>query len=242
MKKILKMKRTKENGKSGFTIVELMIAVAILSVMSAAIFAAFIAMLNQSQLVQAKIKVRNDSRLGMDYLLSNLRMAKLNRDQGNAVDPILQYEDEFGALQDWPPPELVGTEFSEPVNSITFVRPLQSADGTPFVANSAEINWSAPITFQLDVDDANGDGRTNQLVQLYDGDFARVVIEDISPVINSGGGSIYDTPATGGIAFQGSANAGDESKVFVTLIQRRDVGLRENAVVMRYDSFVDVQN
>ena len=230
-------------NKLGFTIIELMVVVALLSIMSGIMLSAFVAMMQQSQTVNSKIKMRNDARLGMDYMMANLRMAKFNRDTDNVDDMVIMYEDTDGNVGVWPPPELAGTEFSEPVNSITFVRPIDADNnGSPFEGDTPNINWSVPITFQLDEDDANGDGRTDQIVQLNDGDFARVVVGDISPVVNSGNGSIYDTPATGGLAFQGEAADGDTTKVYVTLIQRRDVGARNDAIVMRYDSFVDIQN
>lgn len=226
------------NSRYGFTLIELMIVIAILAILLLILFAIWMSMIRATRLVDAKVKMRDESRQALQHMTSNLRMAGLNN--ANATTTI-QYDNGTA----WPPPD-EDDLWSEPVNSISFIRPVDGVDGMPFVAGSHEINWSVLVTYQLDVDDANGDGDTQQLVQLNgpvgDEVFVRLLASDISD-FDSGQNGIYDVSTIAGeTGIEFRAGVYDPSMIWISIIQRRSLGPGMPSIVTRYDDYVDVEN
>ena len=213
----------------GFTLIELMIVIAVLSVIMLIIFMIFIGMIRSTRMMDAKVKMRDEARTGLSHITRNLRMADRVANPGQ-----LQYTTPGGTVSTWPP---AGGTF---VDNITFRRPIDSDnDGTPYLAGTTTVDWSTPVTLTLDKTDANGDGDTLQLVQLdNNGNFMRLLISDISPVVNSGGSGSYDTPAVGGVAFSQI----DLDTIRISIIQRRQLGSGMPTIASRYDDFVTVRN
>lgn len=215
-------------SSKGFTLIELMIVTALLTVILLITYMLFMAMIRSTRMMDAKVKMRDEARTGLSHITRNLRMA----DTTTAGQ--LQYTNSGGTLSNWPPP---ANTFAD---NITFRRPIDAdGDGTPFIEDTTTVEWSDPVTLTIDTDDVNGDGDTLQLVQIdNNGNFMRLLISDISPVVNSGGSGPYDTPAVGGLAFSSI----DNNTIQITVIQRRQLGSGMPTIVSRYDDYVTMRN
>ncbi|MFP6581114.1 MAG: type II secretion system protein [Candidatus Hydrogenedentota bacterium] len=237
----------KRESRRGFTLVELMIVMAILAILMLILFAIWMSMIRATRLVDAKVKMRDESRQALQHMTSNLRMAGFNNENAPTT---IQYDNGTA----WPPPSDVTDLWSDPVSSISFIRPVAEADGMPFVAGSHEINWSELVTYQLDVTDANGDNDFLQLVQLNgpvgDQRFVRLLASNISD-FDSGNATIYDvTPSADptlvdrpfGVEFRAGSVSEDDSVIWISIIQRRSLGPGMPWIVTRYDDYVDVEN
>lgn len=200
------------------------------------LFNIWLAMLRTTRVMDSKVQMQDQARQAMQHMTSNLRMAAILQGRDPAPPQFVNYDG--GAL--WPPATPIDDDWSPAVNNISFVRPVAGPDGLPFANNTADINWSGVVTYQLDTGDANGDGNTLQLVQLIDGAFTRLLATDISPVQIPANGNIYDPPATGGVAFR--ARSDDPNMVWISIIQRRSPGPGAPDVVTRYESYVQMEN
>lgn len=221
----------KTSNSKGFTLVELMIVVALLSLVLLIIYLMFTGMMRSTRMMDAKVKMRDEARTGLNHVTRNLRMA----DSRNAGE--LLYETAGGVVVDMSEGTLVEGDIFD---NITFRRPIDADnDGTPFEANTTNVEWSDPVTITLDRDDTNGDGDIWQLVQLDEnGNFTRLLVDDISPVVNSGAGGDYDTSSLGGAFF----TILDAKTLQITLIQRRQLGPGMTTIVSRYDDYVSIRN
>ena len=222
---------TKSTKAKGFTLLELMIVVSLMSLVMLIIFLLFSSMLRSTRTIDAKVKMRDEARTGLNHVARNLRMA----DSRNAG--VLLYETANGVVVDMSEGTLVEGDIFD---NITFRRPIDADnDGTPFIADTMTVEWSDPVTITLDRDDANEDGDIWQLVQLdEDGDFTRLLVDDISPVVNSGTGGDYDTSSLGGAFF----TIIDAKTLQITLIQRRQLESGMGTIVTRYDDYVSIRN
>ncbi len=223
---------TRTYRRSGFTMIELMVAIAVLSVLMIGMYSIGMSMLRGQRLLDAKVKMRDEARGGMVHMMRNLRMA--NMDPLSTVAKV-QYTDSAGVLQDWPPAS------GSYVDNIVFFIP-QDLNGDGIPATNGVVDWTTSITFQLDADDINGDGKTQQVVQLLDGVFTKVLISDIAPfttiATNPEIAPLYQSLAsTGGFSF-----TGDADRVNISVIQRLTLGPGMSDVVTRYDDTVLFRN
>lgn len=245
----MNMRTDNNRRRAGFTMIELSIVMLMLSIVLVIIYNMYLGTIRSSNYTIQKVKMRDEARNAMEYMLSNLRMAHMYPQLDEIDDPVesLRYEDADGNLQPWPPLDNDGAvDATVMTTRVVFVRPIDNdLDGIPYAAGTAEVEWSDEITFMLDVNDVNGDGQTNQVVQLNDGVFVRTLVNDVSPVVVGGANSDYDTPAVGGFAFFADDRfpADDASIVNCVLIQLRQVdGVNGTEVRTRLDGTVDVLN
>lgn len=158
----------KKGERLGFTMIEMMISVAIFTIISGIMYSVVLAASEATNVQESKIILRDDARIGLSLMTRSLRMAQRTG-------------------------YLIGPEG----NSITFAR-VTSNQGGNFFPVDAEFRllFDPPVTYALDIDDANGDGRTvTQLIQLdAQGQFVRAISNYINPTrepiftrVNGGG-------------------------------------------------------
>ena len=244
------MNRKRHTG--GFTLVELMIVVAILAILLGIIYAVFSSMYRSTALLEAKIRMRDEARTAMQFMTSNLSMAALNNHTFD-VDPAApEYLDSALKLHyevndvdiAWPPPLDDAADFyTRPVDTIEFIRPIAGPDGLPFSpVNTSFINWSDVIRYSV-IPSVDGDGNATgdfELVQFVNGVQTRTLATNIAPVGDNGVGE-FAVPAVGGFFVQ--SEAGDDSRLRIVIIQRMDLGWGSQPTVWsRYDGYVDVRN
>lgn len=87
---------------SGFTLIELMIVVAVLSVMLLVLYQIWMNNERATRMLDAEIKLRDEARLGVSTMVRNLRMAEFDPATPNTS---IQYIDAADASQPWPPPD-----------------------------------------------------------------------------------------------------------------------------------------
>lgn len=212
---------------TGFTLIELMISISILSILLLVVYGMGMNMLKSQRILDSKVRLRDESRIAAMHIMRNLRLANTSGKEGITV-PVLQYFDDNDDLQNWPP--------LEPVDNIVFYIPVDlDLDGFP--VTGGVIDWSPQIIIQLDVDDINEDGKRNQIVQIVDGDFSKVLASDID-VINEGTGIFSgnsEEDEDGNISFE-------LKRVNLTINQRADLGANFGEVVTRYDDSVLIRN
>ena len=224
-------------SKQGFTLIELMVVVALLSIILLIIYMLWISMIRSTRMLDAKVKMRDEARTGLNHVIRNLRMAS-TRDTDE-----LSYDDSDGNTVFWDStdPWIIGAIF----DNITFHRPVDAdGDGTPFVEDTMVEEWSESITYTLDTQDVNEDGKTLQLVQIAsDGKFMRLLIDDISPIFDSGTEGPYNTPIVDGVEFTGLAFTFIDGKTIeILVIQRRSLGPGMPTIVSRYEDRVTMRN
>lgn len=114
-------------------------------------------------------------------------------------------------------------------------------DGNPYSGTALAPDWSGVVTYRLDTNDINGDGDTQQVVQLLNGAFIRILIDDIAVASRDSDGTIYDTPAVGGFWLR-APDVTDPRLMQISLVQQRNLGTVPGFVVNYYEDFVRVRN
>jgi prepilin-type N-terminal cleavage/methylation domain-containing protein len=210
-------RRARGRGQAGFTLLEVMMAMAMLTVLLGMLYGAAWAMLKTARTQDSVVMLNSEARQAMTTIVRNLRQsraASLQTGIGGA----------FGALG------------ANPVTNVQFAR-VADLDGNGNALNVAfgvesQVFWITPDTL-----DANLDGLTNtQLVRIDAlGQVVEVIANHLSPVVVTG--DIYSAPQ-GGVLFQdiGGGN------IQVTLILRHRADVSLPMMVVRLDEVVSPRN
>ncbi len=135
----------------GFTLLELMVAVAILTMVMGTIFAIGIGFANAAEVQEIKITTTDEARRAFLFLTPILRQASRETINWDEI----------------------------PGDSITF-RAATDVSGNGFaVDENGEIELGPPITIQRDIDDAYEDGITMSQLVLITSDDVRVLANDL---------------------------------------------------------------
>lgn len=216
----------------GFTLIELAISVAILSVLILLIFQIWISNERATGMLTSKVKMRDEARLGVSHLVRNLRMAE---------SASLRYLDGNDDSLAWPPPR-DASDNPTFARGIIFRRPVDlDGDGNPYSGASLGVDWTGVMTIRIDTNDINGDGITLQVVQLFNGVFQKILITDIAPPNRDSNGTMYDTPSVGGF-WLFAPDSTDPDLVQISMVQQRSMGPSSGDVVNYYEDFVRVRN
>ena len=70
-------KRIHKNDKRGFTLIELMIVIAILSILMLVLFNIWLTMLRATRVMDSKVQMQDQARQAMQHMTANLRMAAI---------------------------------------------------------------------------------------------------------------------------------------------------------------------
>lgn len=216
---------------AGFTLIELMMVLFILSILLGILYQIWMSNERATRMLDSKVKMRDEARLGMSHIVRNLRMANFGT---------MSYIDENDVNQVWPPP--APPNAGSLVRGIVFTRPVDlDGDGNPYAGNNMAVDWSGAVTIRVDTNDINGDGITGQVVQLLNGAFIKVLINDIAPANRDSSGTIYDTPGAGGFWFS-APEALPSQLVQISMVQQRNLVTVPGFVVNYYEEFVRVRN
>lgn len=153
----MKTKPMRKTGNSlGFTLIEITISIAIFTIISGIMYSVMRAASEATNVQESKIILRDDARIGLSLMTRSLRMAR----RGGYV---------------------IGPEG----NSITFTRVTSSQANMFPVDTEYNLMFDPPVTYALDINDANGDRRTvTQLVQFDDqGQFVRALANYVNPTL-----------------------------------------------------------
>lgn len=212
------MNRVSRNNESGFTLIEMMIVTALLTIVLGVLYLVSAGMAQAAQVQETKITIRDEARLSMQEITRNMRMCSR------------------GTLVSWDTgaPVAMGAAVSK---TIGFQR-IEDISGNGVGVN-ADLSVGLGVMMGYGVDDAdlNGDGKsTTQLVE-YDvnGNIIRVLANNLSPVVNAPG-TPADAP-NGGIEFLQIGTG-----VQVTLIFSRQIGLNQLPITFRLVEFVTPRN
>lgn len=145
----------RKHGQLGLTLIEITLAVAILTIVMGVLAAIALAMSDTARVQSAKINTSEEARRALQVISPQLRQAV--RDSIN-----------WGEL---------------PGSSVSF-QIVTDMSGNGFAVDSdGDLEVSDVRTLQRDVDDLNGDGFTDtQLVLVEDGAILRVLANDLVPV------------------------------------------------------------
>lgn len=213
----LERKNMRRNG--GFTLLELSMAMAALTIILAMLYSISFAMVRTVKTTDSSIMLKQEARLAMQSIVQNLRMSQntsLNTDAGGGA---------FGPIG------------AAPVTNLQFRRVADLNGNTVALNQDLSLGLLPPMQYVVDTNDINGDGQTvTQLIQLrQDGTIARVLANHISPVMVRP--DFYNAP-NGGLIFQ---NVGGGS-VQVTLIMRHQPDPTGPVMVARLDEIVAPRN
>ena len=148
-------------NKHGFTLLELMISIAVLAIVSGALYTASMVLTQAAQSQEAKTTTIDNAQSGMMLMVRNIRQASANSINWNDLPgPVLTYR----AAQD------------------------VSGNGTA-VDIGVNLELGPVRTLTRDVNDLNGDGITDSQLVLVEGGQARVITNGLLPddgVLNRG--------------------------------------------------------
>ncbi len=207
-----------KRGEAGFTLIEITMALSVLIIVTGALYSIAISMVTAAKTTDSLIMLRQESRLAMQSIVQNLRMA-----QGVSL------QTSFGG-------GLVPMD-NNPTTNIAFRR-VADMDGNGVSLNQdLTMGLTQVFAYGRDMLDANGDGQTaTQLVQFrQDGTVARVLANHISPVVPTA--DFYNTPL-GGLVFQDVGGG----TIQVTLILRHQPDPTGPTMVTRLDQLVSPRN
>jgi len=210
--------RDRRNKSAGFTLIELAISTAALTIVLTALYGIAMGMVTSAKTQDALITLRQESRIAMQSIAQNLRAGQAISLQTNAGGG-------FVALD------------NNPASNVQFQR-VADMDGNGTALNQdTSIGLTQQFWYSRDLADANGDGQTvTQLVQFrQDGTVARVLSNHLSPVVRTP--DIYDAPL-GGLVFQ---NVGG-GNIQVTLIMRYQPDPTGPTMVTRLDELISPRN
>ena len=153
-------------SKTGFTMVELMIVVALFIIVVAFIFSLFLVTIRTAAAQDAMIGMRDEARLTAEKTAQLIRGARqiAGVDTGGTIIAI-------GAL-------------NTPAAQVTFTYP-EDQDGDFVISDTTE--YTGAMTLGLDINDANGDGLTTTQIILLDddGDVLNVLSNRAVPLANN---------------------------------------------------------
>ena len=205
-------------GEAGFTLIEITMTLAALLVIVGALYGIAMGMVTAAKTQDSLIMLRQESRLAMQSIVQNLRMAQaasLQTSVGGVFTPL----------------------DNNPTTNLAYQR-VADVDGNGSALNQdLSLGLTPALWYTLDLNDANGDGQTlTQLVQLrQDGTVARVLANHISPVVVRN--DFYNTPL-GGLVFQDVGGG----TIQVTLIMRHQPDPTGPTMVTRLDELVSPRN
>jgi len=211
-------KHTLHRGNAGFTLIEITMTLAALMIIVGALYGIAMGMVTAAKTQDSLIMLRQESRLAMQGIVQNIRMAQAASMQTNTAGAFIPLD-------------------GNPTTNLSYQR-VADMDGNGVALNQdLSLGLTAPLWFTRDLNDANGDGQTlTQLVQLrQDGTVARVLANHISPVVVRN--DFYNTPL-GGLVFQDVGGG----TIQVTLIMRHQPDPRGPTMVTRLDELVSPRN
>ena len=209
---------TSHRGNAGFTLIEITMTLAALLIIVGALYGIAMGMVTAAKTQDSLIMLRQESRLAMQAIVQNIRMAQAASLQTNAGGG-------FAPLD------------NNPTTNLSYRR-VADMDGNGNALNQdLTLGLTPALWYTLDLNDANGDGQTvTQLVQLrQDGTVARVLANHISPVVITN--DFYNTPI-GGLVFQDVGGG----TIQVTLIMRHQPDPMGPIMVTRLDELVSPRN
>ena len=207
-----------QRGEAGFTLIEITMTLAALLVIVGALYGIAMGMVTAAKTQDSLIMLRQESRLAMQSIVQNLRMAQAASLQTNAGGGFVPLD-------------------NNPTTNLSYRR-VADMDGNGNALNQdLTLGLTPALWYTLDLNDANGDGQTaTQLVQLrQDGTVARVLANHISPVVVRN--DFYNTPL-GGLVFQDVGGG----TIQVTLIMRHQPDPTGPTMVTRLDELVSPRN
>ena len=138
---------------AGLTMLEVIMAVAILTIVTGALFAIALSIGDTARVQDIKATTNDEARRALQQLVPELRQAARASINWDALPgQVITYQ--------------IATDL----------------DGNGSAVNAAgQLELSAPRTVQRDVDDANGDGFTDTQLVLISGDMVRVLANDLAP-------------------------------------------------------------
>ncbi|MCH7909724.1 MAG: prepilin-type N-terminal cleavage/methylation domain-containing protein [Candidatus Hydrogenedentes bacterium] len=212
------MNQVRRNNESGFTLIEMMIVTALLTIVLGVLYLVSMGMAQAAQVQETKITIRDEARLSMQEITRNMRMCSR------------------GTLVSWDTgvPVPLGAAVSR---SIGFQRVEDTTGNGLGVNPDLSVGLGPMMGYGVDGADLNGDGKTvTQLVE-YDvnGNPIRVLANNLSPVVNAPG-TPADAP-NGGIEFLQIGNG-----VQVTLIFSRQTGVNQLPLTFRMVEFITPRN
>ena len=205
-------------GRGGFTLLEVMMAMSVLSIMLGMLYGAAWAMLKTARTQDSLVMLNSEARQAMSTVTRNLRQAQASSIMANGGGG-------FAAMG------------ANAENNIHFRR-VEDLDGNGNALDAAgDLEVSEAFWITRDTDDANNDGITDtQLVRLNEGGaVVEVIANHISPAMDTG--DMYSAP-NGGAIFQdiGGGN------IQVTLILRHRADPNLPMMVVRLDEVVSPRN
>ena len=210
--------RKSDRGNAGFTLIEITMTLSALLIIVGALYGIAMGMVTAAKTQDSLIMLRQESRLAMQAIVQNIRMAQAASMQTGAGGV-------FAPLD------------NNPTTNLSYRR-VADIDGNGVALNQdLSIGLTPALWFTRDLNDANGDGQTlTQLVQLrQDGTVARVLANHISPVVVRN--DFYNTPL-GGLVFQDVGGG----TIQVTLIMRHQPDPTGPTMVTRLDELVSPRN
>ena len=211
-------KHNLHRGNAGFTLIEITMTLSALLIVVGALYGIAMGMVTAAKTQDSLIMLRQESRLAMQAIVQNIRMAQAASLQTNAGGG-------FAPLD------------NNPTTNLSYRR-VADMDGNGNALNQdLTLGLTPALWYTLDLNDANGDGQTaTQLVQLrQDGTVARVLANHISPVVVRN--DFYNTPL-GGLVFQDVGGG----TIQVTLIMRHQPDPTGPTMVTRLDELVSPRN
>lgn len=211
-------KREGKRGRAGFTLIEVTMAMTVLTIILTMLYGAAWAMMKTARTQDSLVMLNSEARQAMSSIVRNLRQADAATIQSNGGGG-------FAAMG------------ANAQTNIQFQR-VEDLDGNGNALNAAmNVEFTTPFWITRDTADANGDGQTlTQLVRINQaGQVVEVLSNHISPVVVTG--DMYSTP-NGGVLFQdiGGGN------IQVTLILRHRADVNLPMMVVRLDEVVSPRN
>lgn len=210
--------RKSHRSEAGFTLIEITMTLAALLIIVGALYGIAMGMVTAAKTQDSLIMLRQESRLAMQSIVQNLRMAQAASLQTNAGGG-------FAALD------------NNPTTNLAYRRVADIDGNGVALSQDLSLGLTPTLWYTLDFNDANGDGQTaTQLIQLrQDGTVARVLANHISPVVVRN--DFYNTPL-GGLVFQDVGGG----TIQVTLIMRHQPDPTGPTMVTRLDELVSPRN
>lgn len=215
----MKLQRIGKTRNGGFSLLELTVAMAGLSIVLMMLYGISFSMVRAAKVQDSVIMLKQESRLAMQSIVQNLRMSQSLG---------LQVSDGAGGFV-----PLGAGQF----NTLQFRRAADIDANNVALNQDLTLGLSQQFLYTVDTNDANGDGQTvTQLVRLnQDGTVGQVLANHVAPVMARP--DVYNAPQ-GGLIFQ---NVGG-GNVQVTLIMRHQPDPAGPAVVSRLDEIVSPRN
>ncbi len=205
-------------GRAGFTLIEVSMAITVLSVILMMLYGAAWAMLKTARTQDSLVMLNSEARQAMSTIVRNLR-------QSDATTLLTNNGGAFVAMG------------GNAVTNIQFQR-VEDIDGNGNALDAAmDLELSQPFWITRDTNDANNDGQTlTQLVRLdQNGAVVEVIANHISPAVVTG--DMYDA-TNGGMLFQDIGGGA----IQVTLILRHRADPTLPMMVVRLDEVVSPRN